>query len=189
MCSVATTEVGRDVRPTLAVPSRGIIVVGVGNPILGDDGVGWRIAEALDHLLTQDSALGRQIGPVEIEELAVGGLQLMEHLVGYARAILVDASCDGRPPGTIWSAPIDELTTRGSAHLDSAHDVSLTTAIAAGRALGAALPEAPHFVGVSVASDRVGEFSERLSTAVAAAVEPAVNVVVGLLLAAHDATT
>ena len=187
MCSLAATEVGRAVRPAAAVPSRGIIVVGVGNPILGDDGVGWRIAEALDHLLTQDPALGQKVGPVEIEELAVGGLQLMEHLIGYARAILVDASCDGRPPGTIWSAPIDAQTTRGSAHLDSAHDVSLVTAIAAGKALGAVLPESLHFVGVSVANDRVGEFSERLSAAVAAAVEPAVNVVVGLLLAAHDA--
>jgi len=38
---------------------------------------------------------------VEVDRLAVGGLALMERLVGYERAVLIDAVLDGRPAGTI----------------------------------------------------------------------------------------
>jgi len=62
------------------------IVIGLGNPILTDDGVGVKIAYELE----------RAIGPnlpsnLTITEASVGGLRLMELLIGYDRAILVDA--------------------------------------------------------------------------------------------------
>ena len=62
---------------------------------------------------------------------------LMERLVGYERAILVDAITTGvDPPGTVRVAPLAEVATRAASHLDSAHDAPLTTALAAGRSLG-----------------------------------------------------
>ena len=58
------------------------IVVGLGNPILGDDGVGWRVAQAVQALAPE----------ADVECQALGGLSLMERLVGYQRAIIVDLS-------------------------------------------------------------------------------------------------
>lgn len=140
------------------------IVIGLGNPLLGDDGVGWRIAEAL-----------RQETNVEVDCLAVGGLALMERLVGYQRAILVDAICTGtQPEGTITCCALEDLAAEaGGGHLASAHDASLAVAFQVGRALHAELPE--QVIVLAVEAARVYDFSTELSPAVAAAVPRAVQ--------------
>jgi hydrogenase maturation protease len=164
-----------------------VLVIGIGNPILGDDGVGWQVAGALERRLAADARLAQRVGRVDVDRLDLGGLRLMEHLVGYPAAILVDASCDGKPVGTVSCAAFGGAAARDAAHLDSAHDTSLSTAIAAGRALGADLPHRLDFVGVSVDARHLGEFSEELSVPVAAAVPRAVEVILGLLARGHDA--
>ena len=50
------------------------LVLGLGNPILTDDGVGVRVAEAVRAKLPPDSA-------IEVSEVSVGGLRLMERVV------------------------------------------------------------------------------------------------------------
>lgn len=158
------------------------LVVGLGNPLRGDDGVGWRVVDALRDALRD--ALSTDIGPVELEQLAVGGLTLMEHLVGYRRAILVDALTTGLVPvGTVTCRPLAEVETRAAAHLDSAHDAPLPAALDAGRALGAALPSEIWTVGVEVVlHDR---FDDDLTPEVAAAVPTAVEACLGLLQTWH----
>ena len=61
------------------------LVVGLGNPILGDDGVGWRVIDELD---------GMDHGDASLQQACVGGVSLMEIMVGYRRAIIVDAVID-----------------------------------------------------------------------------------------------
>jgi hydrogenase maturation protease len=56
------------------------IVIGLGNPILGDDGVGWQIAQQVE----QQSDFPPD---VEVDCLALGGISLMERLIGYQKAI------------------------------------------------------------------------------------------------------
>ena len=155
------------------------LVVGLGNPILADDGVGWRVVEALEARLDRDSAAWRAAGPVEFDRLAVGGLTLMERLIGYERVILVDAILDRDPVGTVSARPLADVATRSAGHLDCAHDVPLTEALAAGQALGAPLPSTIDVVGVAV--ERVDVFDERLSVPVAAAVDEAVEAVLAIL--------
>ncbi len=164
----ATTE---RTRPTL--------VIGLGNPILGDDGVGWRVVEALEDRLAVDDLARRDAGHVELDRVAVGGLSLMERLVGYDRVVLVDAILDRARPGTLTVGSLAETACRLAGHLDSAHDAPLTEALSAGRALGAHLPDDITVVGVAVR--RVDVFDERLSTPVAAAVGPAVDAILGAL--------
>jgi hydrogenase maturation protease len=157
-----------------------VIVVGLGNPILGDDGVGWRVADAVEAALRGRTAEGRSIGPVEIERLSVGGLRLMEFLTGFDEAILVDAAeFPGRPAGEVRSCRLEELETRGAGHLDSAHDVPLTAALDMGRRLGARLPSSIWVVTVQIV--RSDEFGEALSPAVEAAVPVASTEIVRLL--------
>jgi len=154
------------------------LVVGLGNPILADDGVGWRVVDALEARLAAD-ADRTTAGRIELDRAAVGGLALMERLVGYERAILADAILDGTPVGTVSARPLGRVVTGQAGHLDSAHDASLVEALTAGRALGAPLPTAIDVVGVAVAE--VDVFGDRLSPAVAAAVDPAVEAILALL--------
>jgi hydrogenase maturation protease len=151
------------------------LVIGLGNPILGDDGVGWRIVEALEMRLEADGEARQEAGPVEFDCVAVGGLSLMERLVGYDRVILVDSILDAGQPGTVTVGSLAETACRLAGHLDSAHDAPLTEALRAGRALGARLPAEITVVGVTVRS--VDTFDERLSPGVAAAVDPAVGAI------------
>ena len=158
------------------------IVVGLGNPLLGDDGVGWRVADEVEGLLRAARDAGRPIPDVEIERLGVGGLRLMECLTGYEAAILVDAAeFPDRPIGEVRSCCFDELAEFAAGHLDSAHDASLRTALTLGRRLGASLPESIH--AVTVQARRTDEFSEELSPAVAAAIPAAAQAVVELVAA------
>jgi hydrogenase maturation protease len=168
MCSAATER-----RPAT-------LVVGLGNPILADDAVGWRIVDAFDQRLSADAGLRAVIGPVDVDRLAVGGLGLMERLVGYDRVLIADAAVDGRSVGSVWSGGPNELLRRPAEHVNSAHDVTLQRAMELASALGAEVPPNIRVVTVTVA--RIGEFAEALSPAVESAVEPAVDAIIDALV-------
>src|SRR5664280_1496808 len=156
------------------------IVIGLGNPMLGDDGVGWRVADEVEGLLRTARNAGRSIPDVDVERLGVGGLRLMECLTGYDAAILVDAAeFPDRPVAEVRSCCFDDLADFTAGHLDSAHDATLRTALALGRRLGASLPDRIEAVTIQVRSTDV--FSEELSPEVADAVPVAVSSVMSLL--------
>jgi hydrogenase maturation protease len=146
------------------------VVVGLGNPILGDDGIGWRVAEAVQ----------AQRPDISVEYLSLGGLSLMEQLVGYERAIIIDSiqTRDGRD-GQVYRLPLEELPDFSAGHTTAAHDTSLQTALRLGRAMGARLPDEITVVGIE--APRVWDFSEELSPAVEAAIPEATRVVLEVL--------
>ncbi len=147
------------------------LVVGLGNPILGDDGVGWRVVDALPPRLVDEPD-----ADIDLDRVSVGGVALMEVLAGYRRAILVDAilAVDD-PPGTVWCRDLREVVTSTASHLDSSHDATLPTALAAGRALGVTLPDEILVVGITI--ERGDLFGELLSAPVEAAVPGAVALI------------
>ena len=148
------------------------IIIGLGNPILGDDGVGWKIAEELKKHLSPDL-------PIHVELLSLGGLSLMEHLIGYERAILIDAIASDLEPGSIITAKLSELPDVSALHTTSAHDTSLQNALKLGKSMGADLPEDVTVVGI--ATNRVYDFSEELSLPVSQAISKATQIVIDLL--------
>jgi len=154
------------------------LIVGLGNPLLGDDGVGWIVAEHLreKQLLSPD---------VEIDTLALGGIGLMERLIGYQRAIIIDALKTGHfPTGSVHSFGLDELENPFAGHLGSAHETNLQTALVLGRELGADLPD--EVTVIAIESPYIYDFSDQLSPEVAAAVEIAAQVVSNLLASTND---
>ena len=157
------------------------IVIGLGNPILGDDGVGWKVAEEVKQQLTSSlPALLRGEGyVVDVTCLSLGGLGLMEHMIGYHRAILVDSFKVDDDPGSILILKLNDLPNYSAYHTASAHDTSLQNAIELGRSMGADLPEDVEVVGIS--TKRVYDFSEELSQPVADAVPFAARIVIDLL--------
>jgi hydrogenase maturation protease len=149
------------------------IVIGLGNPILGDDGVGWQIAQQLQQ--RSDFPSG-----IEVDYLSLGGLSLMERLIGYERAILIDSIVsDNHPIGTLSCFSLDQLPNRTIGHTYSAHDTTLQNALRIGQDLGAQLPK--EIVVVAVEARKVYDFSEQLSPDVAAAIPNAVQMIIDLL--------
>ncbi len=167
----ATCDVGRCAPHVPRVATGKTLVIGLGNPLISDDSVGLRILERLKTRLA-----GRQ--HVDVTEDYWGGLRLMERMIGYDRAIVVDAICTGATPGTIHHLLLNMVATQRSA---SAHDVNLPTALAFGRQAGAHLPADQDVRLVGIEADDVINFGEQCTPAVAAAIEPAVDEVVRLL--------
>ena len=85
----------------------------MGNPILGDDGVGIHVIRSLKSELKENSDL-------KIEEAATGGLNLVEMFLGYDKGILIDSikTKDGQI-GTIHRFNSDDF--RGTDHASSFH--------------------------------------------------------------------
>ena len=153
------------------------LIIGLGNPILGDDSVGLRVASVVR------SELPVGIG-VEVAEETHGGLRLMERMVGYDRAIVVDALTAGSAPGTIHQLRLGDRPTRRSA---SAHDVDLPTALAVGRQAGARLPDDEDILVIGIEADPVETFGESLSPPVAAAVPRAAAIVLAAVETPEEA--
>jgi hydrogenase maturation protease len=157
------------------------LIIGLGNPILGDDGVGWVVAEQVrNNLANQKSEITNQKS-IEVDTASLGGLSLMERLAGAERVILIDSIYTGqRPTGTVSSFNLTDLPDLSANHSTSAHDTSLRNALNVGRAMQIDLPTDENVVIVAIEAERVYDFSQELSPAVAAAVPVAVKMVLEL---------
>jgi hydrogenase maturation protease len=144
-----------------------ILVLGLGNPLVSDDSVGLRVAEKLKPLLA-----GRP--DIEVSQDYWGGLRLMERMIGFDRAIIIDAIQSGAPPGTVHRLTPDSISTQRSA---SAHDVNLPTALEFGRKAGVALPKNDDILLVGIEAEDILNFGEQCTPAVEAAIPLAVGTV------------
>jgi len=155
------------------------ILIGLGNPILGDDAVGWKVVEQVEQQLQQ---LQHEIqGNFDIAYLSVGGLGLMEHLIDYDRAIIVDAIFSGKDaPGTISTQMLEDVFDATSGHTISVHDTSLQDAINLALKIGVQMPKKLIVVGIE--TDSINNFSEELTPNVAVAMPRAVEIVMDLLI-------
>jgi hydrogenase maturation protease len=150
------------------------LVLGLGNPILTDDGVGVRVAEAVRQALPPEA-------PVEVSEAGLGGLTLMERMVGYERVILIDAlQAPQAQPGRIRRLTLADLeASHPTQHATSAHDTSLVTALAVGRRMGLPLPRQVVICAIEV--ENTVDFSDQPTPAVAAAIPGAAAAVLQVL--------
>jgi hydrogenase maturation protease len=138
-------------------PSIRVLVLGLGNPLRGDDGVGCRVTEELAR---------RELSPgVEVLDGGAGGLDLMDLMEGRERVVVVDAADVGRPAGEFVRFTPDQARLAQAADGFSLHHVGLGEVLALAGALGWALPEIVVF-GVQPAELGWGE---GLSPAVEAA--------------------
>jgi hydrogenase maturation protease len=76
---------------SLDIPS--VLILGIGNYLMADEGVGVHLATALSE---------RALPPgVDVLDGGTGGFHLLEYFEKYDRIILVDATLDGNIPGTL----------------------------------------------------------------------------------------
>lgn len=131
------------------------LVLGIGNFLLGDEGVGVVAAQLLANMVLGDH--------VEVLDGGTGGFHLLSHFDGIERLILIDAALDGHPPGTVRAIRPRFLNEFPRAL--SAHEIGLRDLIETATLLGKMPPT--DLVTVSVAVPR--DLGTELSPAVAAA--------------------
>ena len=89
-----------------------VLILGVGNLLRSDDGVGLHIIEALRKEHLKDN--------VDLIE-AVSGLDILDAIKGYDRIILVDAIKTGGEPGTIYQLSLEDFKDKQTVNSFSTH--------------------------------------------------------------------
>lgn len=142
-----------------------ILVLGLGNPLQGDDGVGCRVAQTLEALPLPDD--------VEVMDGGTPGVGLLNLLDGRDQVIVIDAAEMEREPGTVIRFRPEDVTLTGSNQRFSLHRSGVADALSLARALELKLPE---IVVFGVQPLHV-EWTEALSSPVEAAVPRVVQAV------------
>lgn len=151
------------------------LVLGLGNPILTDDGVGIHVVRAI-------AAQCPLADHVAFAEACVGGMRLLDLLAGYDRVFLVDAiqTRDGQP-GQIYTLGPGDL--HGSLHTGSTHDLTLASALDLGRCLEMGLPADEDLVVVAVEAGDVLTIGETCTAPVVRAIPRAADIILAHLVA------
>ena len=141
------------------------IVLGVGNQILGDDGVGVHVANEIKKYI--------QNPDVTIDEAITGGMNLLDLILGYDKVIIIDAvKTETGENGEVKRIPLNDFSTM---HSCNPHDVSLSEAIQMAKKMGETrIPQNIIVIGVMMKQIPC-EFGEKLSKNIAAAVPKAVE--------------
>jgi hydrogenase maturation protease len=143
--------------------SGGLLILGIGNVLMGDEGVG---VHTLVRLKDEDWPDG-----VTLVDGGTGGFHLLSLLQDYEPVVMIDATSDGRPPGTV--AVIRPRFASDFPRSLSAHDIGLRDLVEATALLGH-LPEL-HLVTVSIAE--ISPMCLTLSPAVEEAVPRVIDTV------------
>lgn len=118
-----------------------ILILGIGNPILSDDGVGIRVIKEIEKQTSRQD--------IEIKEINAGGFSIIDEIVGYQKVIIVDAvkTRNGEPGSVYRFAPDDFKSTM---HLSTPHTINFATAITLAEKYGYKLPESIEIYGIEV---------------------------------------
>jgi len=148
------------------------LVLGIGNPILGDDGVGVHVAQELAKQIKDDA--------ITVEDASTGGLNLLDIIPGYDKVIIIDAiMTEEGEPGEIYRLRPEDFFK--SVHLaTSMHDANLPTVIEMGNKL---IPEEmpSEIVIFAIEVEEIDKFTEEMTVKVKEAVPKVVDLVLGEL--------
>jgi hydrogenase maturation protease len=133
-----------------------ILILGLGNDLFGDDGVGNHVVRVLRRQREEGNGEADFLDGIELLECSLTGLKLLDVIEGYDRVILIDTIKRSQPKtGRVSHLRGDELR-----HIPgpSPHYVSIPQALEIGRHSGMHVPERIDVIAVE-AKDlyRMGE--------------------------------
>jgi hydrogenase maturation protease len=154
--------------PQSTIPDPGrILILGLGNPLCGDDGLGARAAEMLSKKHLPDS--------VEVRQAGTPGWELPLLLEGWPRVILIDAVEMGLMPGARRRFNPEEVRLIATGKFFSVHEPDLATGLALAEALDL-LPEELVVFGVEPESCEPGtKLNQKTEQALDGLVEDILN--------------
>ncbi|MBN2495055.1 MAG: hydrogenase maturation protease [Deltaproteobacteria bacterium] len=141
-----------------AEPGACPLILGLGNPILGDDRIGLEVARALHARLPP--------GAAALCEAELGGMELMDRLEGWRKVALIDALEPGAlEPGALVELELDDLATRYAPL--TPHNAGLCHCLELGMRLGMQMPD--DLVVFAIGVQDPYTFSEQLTAPLAQA--------------------
>jgi len=142
------------------------LILGLGNSLLCDDGVGIYVAAELKNRVDRPE--------ITILETSGAGLSLLDLLVGYDRAIIIDAiQTEGGKAGQIYRLEPEAFDT--ALHTASTHGIDFTTAVKFGKKLGLHLPQ--EIIIFAIESSDVNTFREECTPEVRQAIPTCVEMI------------
>lgn len=146
------------------------LVLGLGNPILSDDSVGMKIAREFQDMVND-------VGVTTIESSS-SGLNLLQLLIDYDRAVIIDAiQTEKGKAGSIYYLEPCELKT--SERVTHCHSSGIADLIRLGKKLGLKLPQQIDIFAIEAAD--VSTFGETLTPEVAEAIPVCLSMIAGKL--------
>ncbi|MHB8985125.1 MAG: hydrogenase maturation protease [Eubacteriales bacterium] len=137
------------------------IVVGIGNPVLTDDSVGIKVAQQFSE-------------HVDTELLMCTDFKVLDKILGYERAVIVDGVCLGNKPGTVLEFDVEDLYFTDA--FSGTHNLSLPGTIKIGyRLFSEEMPKEIKIIAVEI--DDATTFGKDCTPAVAAAIPVAVGLI------------
>jgi hydrogenase maturation protease len=142
------------------------LVLGLGNPILSDDGVGIQVAHEVANQFNSPQ--------VTVAETSTAGLSLLDSIVGYDKVIIIDAvqTREGHA-GQIYRMGLQDFSS--AKHFSSPHQINLITALELGKMLDLAMPQ--EITIFAVEAKDITNFSEKCTPEVERAIPEAVKMV------------
>jgi hydrogenase maturation protease len=142
------------------------LVLGIGNPILSDDGVGIEIARRLKE----------RVPGITAEETNEAAVSLLDLIAGYDRLIVIDSIKTGQGrPGELYKLGLEDLG--GNLDFASLHGMDIATAFEVGERLGCHMPRSVSIYAVEVKDNET--FAERCTPEVACRIPLAVKQIIG----------
>ena len=147
------------------------LVLGIGNPILSDDGVGIEVAREVEKNLNDPQ--------VAISETSAAGLSLLDSMLGYHKVIIIDAiqTKEGKA-GQIYRMKPEDFSS--AKRLSSPHQINLVTALELGKMLNLAMPR--EVTVFAVEAKDITNFSEKCTPEVEKAIPEVVKMVLESLV-------
>ena len=117
-----------------------IIVLGLGNPLMADEGIGTKLIEKLNSACGSDAR-------ADFIDAGTGGMTVLTYIAGRKKAIIIDCALMGEEPGTIKRFTSDEVVSvKKLSHL-SQHDSDILSVIELSKQLGEC-PDEVVFFGI-----------------------------------------
>ena len=115
------------------------LILGIGNPILTDDGVGIKVAQKLKE----------EKAELTITETNEAGIALLDLIVGYNKLIIIDSiKTEEREPGDLYKLELGDL--KPVKDYSSSHGIGIATAFELGQKMGYNLPKLVSIYAVNI---------------------------------------
>lgn len=151
-----------------------MIIVGLGNPILSDDGIGCHIACKLQDIIQEPE--------ISVMEANVVGLDFLDILSDYDEAIIIDAiQTDISQPGSIYRLEPEAFVNAW--HASTPYDINFATVLELGKRLGLCLPQEIAIYTIQIKD--VSSFCEECTNEVKAAIPSCVAMILQELENCH----
>jgi hydrogenase maturation protease len=129
--------------------AKDIIVLGLGNPLMSDEGIGVRIVERLQKQAAK-------FHDVEFIDAGTGGMNVLHLIANRKKAIIVDCALMGQLAGTIRKFTPDDVKSVKQVSHFSLHDVDILKVLELSKQLEECPPEVIIF-GVEPAKVELGD--------------------------------